>query len=548
MKQLSIYFYLGLIALSLGCEKDETMVMLKSDATPPSIISTPVELNPEITDQTLNTEFTIKWNKADYGVNTEVKYTLELDYQCGSFVSPVTLGSSTDNSFTLTLDNLNAKLVNDMKLSPHMPADLQLRIISTMNNNFAETSAPVAFTITPWSAWSPALWLVSDAWDVADAPAIYVTAENIYEGYAYLSSDGIFKFANSVVCEGTTYGGSGGSLSTDISSSGISVPTSGYYKINVDTENLTYQFSLIETWGMIGTATDGGWNSSTAMTYDATANVWKATVNLASGALKFRANNGWDINYGPANIDALSGILIGTNDAINIIDAGTYDVVIDFSQTKSPAYTYTVTSLSSGAVPDNLWVPGEYQGWSPSTAPTIKSVSENVFEGFVYFSSATNFKFTSAANWDNVNYGNSGTAGQLSTDGLAGDLSVAAPGYYRIKVNTALLTYELTLVTTMGMIGPATPGSWDTSTAMTFDAETGKWTKTINLVVGALKFRANDAWTINYGPADSNAMEGYLIFDDPGAISIPEAGNYTVTVDFSRAEAPYKYAYSVIKN
>ncbi len=38
------------------------------------------------------------------------------------------------------------------------------------------------------------------------------------------------------------------------------------------------------------------------------------------------------------------------------------------------------------------------------------------------------------------------------------------------------------------------------------------------------------------------------MFDDPGAINITEAGNYTVTIDMSRKESPYKYTYSIVKN
>jgi hypothetical protein len=532
-----------MIAFFFGCEKDETIVVLKSDPSPAVITSTPTDLAPEIKTETLNDELKIAWNKADYGVDTEVKYTLQLDYECGAFENPINLGTSNINSFDITLENLNAKLVNDLKLAPHLAADLKLRIISTVNNNLTETSEVVTFSIIPWSEWPEALWLVGEDYE----PAIYKTDNAAFEGYAYLNEGDVFKLADTRSCDRTTYGDAGGALSTAADANAMEISSDGYYKINADTENETYQFTLIETWGMIGTATAGGWNSSTPMTYDATNKIWKATVNLTSGALKFRANNDWGINYGPADINALAGTLIQTNDAINIADAGNYTVVIDLSKEKSTEYTYSITKNAVSTEPTELWLPGDYQGWDPGAAPTIKSVSDNAYEGYVYFSGAAEFKFTSAANWDNTNYGNGGD-GVLTTDGLAGNLSVASAGYYLIKVNTADLTYQITLISTMGMIGTATPGGWDSSTALTFDAQTGLYSKTIALIPGALKFRANDAWTINYGPADSNALNGYLIFDDPGAINISEAGNYTVTVDFSRAETPYKYAYTVVKN
>jgi hypothetical protein len=98
----------------------------------------------------------------------------------------------------------------------------------------------------------------------------------------------------------------------------------------------------------------------------------------------------------------------------------------------------------------------------------------------------------------------------------------------------------------MGIIGPATPGGWNSSTAMTYLGNY-KWTITLNLVGNnPLKFRANDAWDINYGPA-SDTLIGTLQFNNPGAITIPSDGNYTVTIDMSQATAN-GYTYTIVKN
>jgi hypothetical protein len=47
--------------------------------------------------------------------------------------------------------------------------------------------------------------------------------------------------------------------------------------------------------------------------------------------------------------------------------------------------------------------------------------------------------------------------------------------------------------------------------------------------------------------ADINALEGSLVWDAASA-DIKEAGSYTITLDFSRQESPYKYTYSIVKN
>jgi hypothetical protein len=222
------------------------------------------------------------------------------------------------------------------------------------------------------------------------------------------------------------------------------------------------------------------------------------------------------------------------------------------SKSKSPDFTYFVIKNSDDVAPAKLWLPGEYQGWNPGAAPTIKAVDAEQFEGYIYISSPTGYKFTSAPDWDHINYGDAGTQGNLTVDGLANGMGLATPGVYKFNVNVSALTYTAILINSMGMIGPATAGGtdagWGASVPMSYDATKDVWSATINLAPGALKFRANNEWTINYGPSDSNAMEGVLIFDDPDAINITEAGSYTVSIDFSRSKTPYKYNYKITKN
>lgn len=245
-------------------------------------------------------------------------------------------------------------------------------------------------------------------------------------------------------------------------------------------------------------------------------------------------------------------LLLDDPGSISIQESGNYTVVIDFSKKKSPDFTYTVTKNAAGQVPATLWLPGEYQGWSPSTAPTIKAINSSTFEGYVYIASPTGYKFTDAPDWNHTNYGDSGTPGVLTTDGSAGGLGLSQAGVYKFNVNVNTLAYSAVLINSMGMVGPATlNGSndgWNQSVAMSYDQANDVWSATINLAPGALKFRANNEWTINYGPADSNSLTGALIFDDPGSINITESGSYTVILDFSRSEAPYKYTYSIVKN
>jgi len=196
--------------------------------------------------------------------------------------------------------------------------------------------------------------------------------------------------------------------------------------------------------------------------------------------------------------------------------------------------------------PEKLWVPGAYQGWNPGAALTIPSVTTFTYEGYIYMNVSDYFKFTSAPDWDHINFGDAG-GGKLSTDGAAAGLKVDAPGVYKLNADIKALTYSATLINSIGIIGTATPHGWDSSTAMTYDVASNKWSIKLTLVPGALKFRDNDSWDINYGPADANALSGKLVFNDPGAVTINDAGTYTVTLDMSQSTSK-GYTYTIVKN
>ncbi len=115
-----------------------------------------------------------------------------------------------------------------------------------------------------------------------------------------------------------------------------------------------------------------------------------------------------------------------------------------------------------------------------------------------------------------------------------------APGKYILSVtstdskgNDALQKKDFQVIQafeTVGIIGSATPGGWGASTAMTQGvANPGLYTITVDLVDGEAKFRANNAWTINWGGA---AFPNGTGTQDGPNIPVTE-GNYKVTLDIT---------------
>lgn len=197
-----------------------------------------------------------------------------------------------------------------------------------------------------------------------------------------------------------------------------------------------------------------------------------------------------------------------------------------------PAPTVRPSTKAAAAYPE-IYVPGDYQGWDPSTAPALASVNnDNTYEGYIDDNTAGGYKLVGERDWNGTIYGEGASAGTLAQPG--NNITSPSAGYYKLNVDLNNMTYTA-VKTDWGIVGDATAGGWNTDTPMTYDATSGTFTITTNLVAGGLKFRANNDWNYNYG---SDNMDGTLQ-DGGGNITIPQDGNYTITMKLG--EPPYTY-------
>lgn len=174
---------------------------------------------------------------------------------------------------------------------------------------------------------------------------------------------------------------------------------------------------------------------------------------------------------------------------------------------------------------EQLYTPGGANNWSQANSDCLFTTDYVNYAGYAHVSE---FKFTSAPNWDGINYGFA-DEGKLSTDGGAGNITAPAPGFCFVQANIASLTYSISApVTTYGLIGGATPGGWDASTALTPSANEMVWEGDVAMKGGEYKFRANDAWDINLGGSLDNLTQ------DGSNLMFSEAeGTYHVVLDLS---------------
>ena len=177
------------------------------------------------------------------------------------------------------------------------------------------------------------------SWKPETAPALQSpNFDGVYVGYTYLN--GNFKFTKERNWN-AEYNFNDFATKDDIffnnDGSNINITEEGFYQITADVA--ASKLSAVKTtWGIIGPAQAGGWDSDTDMTWNAADESWTATVELAADEFKFRANDDWGINVG-GSFENL------TQDGGNmkVAEAGTYEVKLFLTRSTSDKMYCTLT-------------------------------------------------------------------------------------------------------------------------------------------------------------------------------------------------------------
>ena len=285
----------------------------------------------------------------------------------------------------------------------------------------------------------------------------------------------------------------------------------------------------IESMGIIGSATPGGWGEETPMAYDAETNTYSVVTTMTQGeSYKFRANNNWSYSIGD------NGAFDGGSDYVFAKETGEYKLVLDVNK-----HPYEV-KLFSTSYPEKLYLPGSHQGWSPATAPTLMGNGEGLFEGGVNLVDADGaencqFKFSPKPAWDGDFGGTIEWDGDLIANGVYGvsDNIVVPSGYYYIQLDMTAGTFTLTRINKVGLIGSF--NGWGGDEDFAYDATANVWTCTTALTAtDEFKVRMNGDWAMNRGfagPASANVA--YPSYNDGPNITVASDGTYTITLDMS---------------
>ncbi|MBK9737791.1 MAG: SusF/SusE family outer membrane protein [Saprospiraceae bacterium] len=318
---------------------------------------------------------------------------------------------------------------------------------------------------------------------------------------------------------------------------GPNIPVfAGDYTVNFNSLSGLYSFNVKSDIGIIGDATQKGWGEDTNL-YIADSVNYYTLLTLKQGEAKFRQNDAWDINWGDSAFPEGVGTQDGSN--IKVSSAGKYR--IDFNKATG-AYKFSeVVEFSSIGVIGSA-TPG---GWDNETALTKDGGNPDLWKGVVAIKEGE-LKFRANNAWT-ISWG----GGTFPSDTSAGSDNIVVPagseGDYQVSFNTKSLIYNFLKIgnyQTVGIIGDATPLGWDNSTPMVQDAtDRSLWTLRVKLKKGEAKFRANNAWDVNWGadsfPTGTGTQDGANIPIEEGDYKISFNSttgdyNFVAVVEFSK--------------
>ena len=535
--------------------KQTVKVFAYGDAVSSVVTLANSELVLDVTTPTATVDL-LTWEPARLNYNEMITYAVYAQY--GENEAVEAGKDLTETSYALTVDELN-----ELAVSTGAPEAAEAEIkfyVKAFSESYAEgvPSDAVTMKITTYVASYPATVYLPGSyqgWNPATAKSINQSAstKGLYEAFVDLTtadgSDVEFKFTPQAESWDNDFGADGETtVTTDEngntvisintlteSESNIKVP-SGFYRISMNKKLNKLNMVKIESMGIIGSATAKGWDAETPMTYDAATNTYSVVTTLTKdGEYKFRANDNWTFSIGD------NGAFDGGANYVFTKETGEYKVVLDVNQ-----HPYSVKVLST-SYPEQLYVPGNHQGWAPDAAncPTLKGNGEGLFEGGLNLvaadgSAECQFKFSPVAAWQGdfgatITFDESG----MNATGTYGvpDNIVVPNGYYYVTVDMTAGSLTLNRIDKVGLIGGF--NGWGGDVDFTFDAEKNVWTLTQAIsATDEFKVRFNAAWDLNRGIGGEGAgvvATGVKtnVYHNGQNMKVAEDGTYTITLDMS---------------
>lgn len=344
----------ALLIVGAACENDAELTYLKDVQFPSDIKIAPSTTFVLLEDNADTDAITISWDKVTFPVEAPVTYAVQFDVPSDITGSNAWLHATRIEvgqdvlTKTFTVRDFN-KIATDLGLPVDKANKLIVRVEALMDRKVF--SKNVELTVTPYEKaivfgeiYMPGSY--QGEWNVETASVLTAIEKGVYQGYAtVLEGYGTGFKVNTARNWEEFYGSSGGDNIQKMNTTDLQMPGVGSYQIKVNLKTLKWSATAY-AWGIVGTAQTGGWDNSTPMSYDHQTKTWKVTADLVPGALKFRLNNKWDVNYGPAD-ESKNTITKDNAGAYTISEAGTYEVTFTIDETDPNTKGYPATATCS---------------------------------------------------------------------------------------------------------------------------------------------------------------------------------------------------------
>ena len=347
---LSLAAAAGMIA---GCQKPEMIqIAAPEDVKAPVLeeIQGPIEITPS--NMALE-KVTFAWSAADYGVATQVNYSLEAATAAApAKVVTITSGLTT-TSAELTYDVLNQILFNDLELADGVAEDVVFKVGAKVGEyeKIYSNAITVSCKVTAAEKVYPKLtvagsyaynnWTPGKGQFVFDFEGTDVQYSGVIDFGEDVSALN-FKFVGEAwgnneysVPSGEAQAAEAAELPL-VAGGGDNIAaytTHRFYSLTLDKSapKVIKNFSF-NSLGVIGDATSTGWDADTDMQFNTEKQRFYVDVTLADGTIKFRANDAWDVNWGGAD-----GVLVAGGENIPV-SAGDYRIYVNLNDPANPTY------------------------------------------------------------------------------------------------------------------------------------------------------------------------------------------------------------------
>lgn len=383
--------------LFVACQKlDEAKVFSPEQVVSPVLHALPAEI--AITSENMGEIQTFTWDAADFGVLTQINYSIEA--AVGDEAPVVLFSDLTGTSTEQPYESINTKLVYDVGVEPDTPTAVNFYVSATIGTDYKKVySEPVSVTMTVTKAERvyPTVWVIGDycGWSHDNSQFLFsfLDDEINYEGVIDFGEKAANGFKLTGIAgwdDSCNWGLDGEAEKPEAEASSITLISSGgsgnidiyskrFYRFAFDRSSLTLTKSLsFDQLGIVGDGV-GSWDNDLVMEFDAKTQRFWVDATLVAGEIKFRLDGAWDTSFGSATEGMLD-----SGDNIKV-PAGNYRIYVNLNN--SAAMTYELNAEDYGQGGEEPEPEPEVADWyihgqtvaTPEWGPTaMESASSNI--------------------------------------------------------------------------------------------------------------------------------------------------------------------------